>query len=298
MVTFLYVQGIDWKCTCYMISEIQYGGRVTDDYDLRLLKCLTRNNFQEPMFSHDYVMVDHYPIPLFPLTTDYTNYIKNDLPPRDSPEAFGLHANADINYSTQTTRKILATIVSIQPKDSGGDSGDGDDDASESSGPAQKANVETRESIVHRICTEMLKKLPPPYVDFQVAAQLKLLGALRPMTIFLRQEVQRMNKVIKLVLATLTDLRLAIDGTVVMNDDLRDALDCIYDAQVPAFWIRVSSAAEGNPFSHECIGTLCELFYFSHPGIRQLLVSGTLSYWRGTLNSRPGSKRVARHPSG
>lgn len=227
-----------------MISEIQYGGRVTDDFDLRLLKCLTRNNFQEAMFTPDYLMIENYPIPLFPLVTDYLNFIKNDMPLRDSPEAFGLHANADINYSTQTTRHILATIVSIQPKDSGGDSGNGEaeenSEHSGSTGEGHKANVETRESIVHRICTEMLKKLPPPYISFQVADQLKVLGSLRPMTIFLRQEVERMNKVIKLVLATLTDLRLAIDGTVVMNEDLRDALDCIYDARVPAFWIRVS----------------------------------------------------------
>ncbi|EUB62286.1 Dynein heavy chain 5, axonemal [Echinococcus granulosus] len=234
------ISGIDWKCTCYMISEIQYGGRVTDDFDLRLLKCLTRNSFQEAMFSPEYTMVEHYPIPLFGTVAEYLNYIKNDLPPRDSPEAFGLHTNADINYSTQTTRRILATIVSIQPKDDSGDLGDGKDEDDSDTGGTHKPAVETREMIVHRICTELLKKLPPPYIPFQVAEQLKALGALKPLNIFLRQEVQRMNKVIKLVLATLTDLRLAIDGTVVMNEDLRDALDCIYDARVPAFWIKSS----------------------------------------------------------
>nr|VZI35563.1 unnamed protein product [Spirometra erinaceieuropaei] len=229
--------GIDWKCTCYMISEIQYGGRVTDDFDLRLLKTLTRNNFQEPMFSPDYVMVERYPIPLLSTVTEYLDYIRNDLPPRDSPEAVGLHANADITYSTQTTRHILATIVSIQPKDSSGEGADDDSGGGENAKPQA---AETRESIVYRLCTEMLNKLPPPYVDFQVRAQLERLGALQPMTIFLRQEVQRMNKVIKLVLATLTDLRLAIDGTVVMNENLRMALDCIFDARVPGFWERTS----------------------------------------------------------
>uniref|UniRef100_A0A5K3EIA0 AAA domain-containing protein n=1 Tax=Mesocestoides corti TaxID=53468 RepID=A0A5K3EIA0_MESCO len=233
------ISGIDWKCVCYMISEIQYGGRVTDDYDLRLLKCLTRNNFQEAMFSPEYLIVPRYPIPLFNSVTEYLQFIKNSLPPYDSPEAFGLHVNAELNYSTQTTRQILTTIVSIQPKDSGVDSGGGEGKDDNEDGGA-KEKVETRESVVHRICTEMLKKLPPTYVGFQVADQLKALGALKPMTIFLRQEVQRMDKAIKLVLATLTDLRLAIDGTIIMNEDLRDALDCIYDAKVPAFWVRSS----------------------------------------------------------
>lgn len=213
---------------------------MTDDFDLRLLKCLTRSNFQEAMFSTDFIMVEQYPIPLFSTVMEYLQYIKNELPPRDSPEAFGLHTNADINYSTQTTRHILATIVSIQPKDDPGDSGDSKEEEETESGASRKAVAESREATVHRYCTEILKKLPPPYVPFQVQERLKALGALKPMNIFLRQEVQRMDKVIKMVLGTLTDLRLAIDGTVVMNEDLRDALDCIYDARVPASWIRVN----------------------------------------------------------
>lgn len=38
------------------------------------------------------------------------------------------------------------------------------------------------------------------------------MGALQPMTIFLRQEIDRMQRVIKRVRTTLIDLKLAIDG--------------------------------------------------------------------------------------
>lgn len=63
---------------------------------------------------------------------------------------FGLHTNADITYQTKTTSDVLETIVNIQPKDSSGGSG------------------ETRESLVARQATEMLDKLPPDYVPFEV----------------------------------------------------------------------------------------------------------------------------------
>lgn len=38
------------------------------------------------------------------------------------------------------------------------------------------------------------------------------MGAFQPMTIFLRQELDRMQRVIGRVRTTLTDLKLAIDG--------------------------------------------------------------------------------------
>lgn len=59
------------------------------------------------------------------------------------------------------------------------------------------------------------------------------------MNIFLKQEIDRMQRVISTVRNTLTDLKLAIDGTIIMNETLRDALDCMYDARIPESWRRV-----------------------------------------------------------
>ena len=52
----------------------------------------------------------------------------------------------------------------------------------------------------------------------KVRARLKAMGALAPMNIFLRQEIDRMQKVISVVRATLQDLKLAIDGTIIMSE--------------------------------------------------------------------------------
>ena len=40
--------------------------------------------------------------------------------------------------------------------------------------------------------------------------------------------------------STLLDLKLAIEGTIIMSESLRDALDCMYDARIPAKWLKVS----------------------------------------------------------
>lgn len=112
--------------------------------------------------------------------------------------------------------------MNIQPKDSSGGSG------------------ETRESLVSRQATEMLDKLPADYVPYEVKARLQKMGALTSMNIFLRQEIDRMQRVITAVRNTLVDLKLAIDGTIIMSENLKDALDNIYDARVPALWKKIS----------------------------------------------------------
>ena len=86
----------------------------------------------------------------------------------------------------------------------------------------------------------MLSKVPGTYDPFEVKERLKIMGHLNSMNIFLRQEIDRIQKIIILVTTTLNDLNLAIEGTIIMNEQLRDALDNIYDARVPTIWKRGS----------------------------------------------------------
>ena len=44
------------------------------------------------------------------------------------------------------------------------------------------------------------------------------MGRLQPLNIFLRQEIDRMRKVLTEVRSTLIDLRLAIEGTIIMSE--------------------------------------------------------------------------------
>lgn len=68
--------------------------------------------------------------------------------------------------------------------------------------PKEGGNIrggETRESVVYRQADDMLEKMPKNYVDHEVKEALNRMGPLLPMAIFLRQELDRMQRVIHTV---------------------------------------------------------------------------------------------------
>ncbi|CAG0890517.1 unnamed protein product [Cyprideis torosa] len=214
-------KGVSWTTVCYMLGEVQYGGRVTDDFDHHLLKTYAHEWFTEKLFSHEFSFHGGYTIPRCRNIPGYMKFI-NDLPSNDSPQVFGLHPNADITYQINTARTTLDTILSIQPKEGAALGG------------------ETRETVVQRLANDMLEKLPARYVDYEVKEFIQKMGGLLPMNIFLRQEIYHMKKIIMTVHENLVDVKLAIDGTIVMSESLREALDAMYDARVPEAWRKIS----------------------------------------------------------
>ena len=182
-----------------MLGEVQYGGRVTDDFDKRLLNTFAKVWFGEEIFDAKFAFSTGYKIPRARTIQEYLEAIEQ-LPPVDSPLAFGLHRNADITYQTNYATDMFDTIISIQPKGVSGGGG------------------KTREETVREKAEEMLKTLPKDYNPFEMKDRLEKMGKNTPMNIFLRQEIERMQKVIGTVRSTLKDLILAIDGTIIMNE--------------------------------------------------------------------------------
>lgn len=78
-----------------MIGEVQFGGRVTDDFDKRLLNTFCKVWFHDGLFHDDFQFYKGYKVLKFKNTTDYTAAIE-DMSTQDPPQAYGLHHNADI----------------------------------------------------------------------------------------------------------------------------------------------------------------------------------------------------------
>ncbi|MEW5318622.1 MAG: hypothetical protein WDW38_009830 [Sanguina aurantia] len=229
-----------WETVRYMISIIQYGGRITDDFDQLLMDTYAEKYFLQAVCTPMYELYRDersgfsYRVPDTNDIDSFRNTIEA-LPGTESPEIFGLHPNADVTFRTLQVQDAVFTILDTMPK-----------------GGAAAGGL-SREEQVDKICEDLLSKAPPIFDKEETKERLKRLpgGPVQPMTVHLRQEIDRLNTITKLTVTTLKNLRLAIAGTIALSGTLIDAVDALFNARIPDSWMKKSweAATLGNWFT-------------------------------------------------
>ena len=159
-----------------------------------------------------------YQIDDFTESDKYREYCAS-FPEADSPEIFGLHPNADIAFLIKDVTELLDTLGETAPKTSGGGGG------------------RSREEIVYDQAGELLETSPENYIEDDYKAKIRKLGGLDiPLNIFLFQEIERLQKVIKKLKFDLSNLQSAVRGEVVLTNELQRTINSMYDARVPHVW--------------------------------------------------------------
>jgi Dynein heavy chain AAA lid domain len=86
----------------YLIAEANYGGRVTDELDRRVIA-----SYLNKFYCEDVLAIPSYPLsPLPTYLSSFKDYITG-LPTLDPPEAFGQHPNAEISYLIEDSKVRL-----------------------------------------------------------------------------------------------------------------------------------------------------------------------------------------------
>ena len=245
-----------WPTVTYMISSIQYGGRITDGFDELLMDTYAAKYFNQGALTKGIELFPGYKVPDSTDVTDFRADIEA-LPLTESPEIFGLHPNADLTFRTLAVSQMVSTIVDTMPKSGGGGGG------------------KSPEEIVNAICADLLSKVPEPFVPEITKEMLKKLpgGPTQPLTVHLRQEIDRLNIIIILATKTLKNLQLAIAGTIALAGDLVDALDKLFNAAIPAAWLKKS-------WESATIGTWFQGLLMRHKQLDKWLREGRpKAYW-------------------
>ncbi|PNH03664.1 Dynein heavy chain 7, axonemal [Tetrabaena socialis] len=211
----------------YAIGECNYGGRVTDDKDRRLLLTALQRIYRPEALA----LGSSTP---FPLSASGTYFIPPEgshashlayiatLPLFPLPEAFGLHENADITKDLQQTSLMLDTLVLTGGGGGGGAGGGGGGAASD-------------EEIVGAMVEDILKRLPHTF-DIEKAQAKYPVRYEESLNQVLCQEMLRYNRLLDIIRSSLLNLSKALSGLQVLSSELDTVLRSMALGQVPALW--------------------------------------------------------------
>lgn len=213
---------VPYQALNYLVARVNYGGRVTDDKDVRCIAAMLKKYFTAEIMSDSYRFskLDTYYAPPEGSLEDTLGYI-GQLPLDEDPEVFGLHTNANIAFEQKTVNAFMDTILIIQPRSSGG------------------AVLRTPEDIVTDMAKDFAKDLPKP-LETAKASPLTFAmtekNAMNSHGVFIGQEISRFNNLLAVIKLSLDQLVKAIAGTVVMSMDLEQMFNKFLDGKVPENW--------------------------------------------------------------
>ncbi|KAI9356982.1 dynein heavy chain and region D6 of dynein motor-domain-containing protein [Zopfochytrium polystomum] len=208
---------IPWDALKYLIAEANYGGRVTDDWDRRILRSYINSLFNEDAISQPSYKISTLSLYYIPENLELQlvrDYIAG-LPAFDHPEVFGQHTNADIASQIKESEGLLTSLLSMQPKTVTG------------------AGL-SREEKVMLAASDILKKLPES-IDYQ-STQKQLQYDPSPLNTVLLQEIKRYNNLLEKIRKSISSLQQGIQGIVVMTPELDEIFNAIFDSKVPLPW--------------------------------------------------------------
>ncbi|CAM6118761.1 unnamed protein product [Calypogeia fissa] len=204
----------------FLISQANYGGRVTDELDRRVLSSYLNQFYclailETPNFELSSLLAYH--VPDDGTLGSHKEFITT-LPGHDRPEAFGQHPNADISYQLADSREILATISSLR--------------AGEATG---KGGV-SKEQLVDGIASELLSQIPEPFNYGELVKNKS--GDPSALHTVLFQEVERYNMLLNQIRDQCATLQKGIQGLLVMSSDMTLMFDAFAAGKVPPSWIK------------------------------------------------------------
>ncbi|KAJ3068328.1 Dynein heavy chain 6, axonemal [Podochytrium sp. JEL0797] len=225
-------RSIPWDALLYLTGEITFGGRVTDDWDRRTVRSILSKYYSPQILTEGYTFSPSriYYAPNGELSS-FKSYI-DSLPFSEEPSVFGMHENANISYQLQESRRVVRTILDVQPRLASGGTG------------------KSSEEVVMDVATTILDGLPDQlYIDLFAIADAPETGSgtdlfakgsdgrmINSLSTVLMQESARFNKLLKVVSSSLSNLIKAVKGLVVMSAELDLVYTSLLNNEVPKAW--------------------------------------------------------------
>nr|XP_045000110.1 dynein axonemal heavy chain 14 [Jaculus jaculus] len=237
---------IPWQALRYLIGEVTYGGRVTDEWDKRCLNTLLYKFCNPEVLKDDFSFSGDemcQPVPSSASIKDCIHIIQS-LPDDDSPEVLGIHPEATRTCNETEAQKFIESLITLQPKAT----------VSLLTHPTQSSDI-----LVMEILSDIMKQVPLVVEKEELTESgsqctfkcmmssnmwERLYNSIEGydplihcvLVAFLNKEIERFNKLLRVIHTSLNDLQLAIKGENILTQELEETYDSFLNARVPMLW--------------------------------------------------------------
>ena len=209
-----------------------YGGRVTDDCDRRVVETYMQEylgDFLFDTFQPFHFFVDErvdYAIPSRGARDEYVKAIER-LPgiEAQTPEVFGLHPNAEIDYYTNASKKLWRDLLDLQPRTAAGGGGI------------------TRDEYIANVASDIQAKQPALFDLNKLRKELEADGY-SPVFVVLVQELERWEILNNVMNKSLVQIKRALLGEIAMSGELDALGTALFNGQLPDSWRRYMPASD------------------------------------------------------
>ncbi len=140
-----------------------------------------------------------------------------------------MHENANVTFNTNESLNLMATMLSLQPRSSGGGAGG-----------------KTSDDVVIELATMFEAQCPAMMLEEDAGPTTFVIqpnGLMTSLAICLAQEIIKFNRLQATMMTTLKDIKKAIKGMIVMSSELDAMYTSFMNNQLPGIWERVSFAS-------------------------------------------------------
>jgi len=218
---------IPWDAIRTLISQSMYGGKIDNDYDLRILESLVATyfnansyNLNYPLFKASSTTTNLLTVPECRNNAEYLEWIEN-LPPVESPEWSGLPNNAEKLLREIETTRFLTELNKIQ----------GVEDEELSDGSGDKSKVSWLQ-VVEAKAKRLLETLPEKAINIEGSEA----ASKNPIFRFLKREIGVASKLLSRVRGDLKKIDEMCKGNVKSTNELREIAKDLFNDIVPKSW--------------------------------------------------------------
>ncbi|VVC38387.1 Dynein heavy chain, domain-2,Dynein heavy chain domain,Dynein heavy chain, P-loop containing D4 domain,P- [Cinara cedri] len=214
---------VQFEALRYLTGECNYGGRVTDDWDRRLLNTCLNKFYTKAIIKINDFKFDKAGIYYCPDLKEHIEFVEHiqKLPAVTQPETFGLHENADLIKEYQESELLLTSILNTQ-----------------NSTVTNTGGISAEEMVI-TFAADVLGKLPKHF-DTILALEKFPTTYHQSMNTVLVQEMGRFNRLLTVIKSSLTNIQRAIKGLILMSNELEEVYTSIIIGKIPMVWANSS----------------------------------------------------------